>query len=180
MNIRKSILAAGVAAAALGSAPVQAALPGCSSSDVTGVSFISCVGWVEGNLINGSPAGTSAIVSQLASLGFTSDGSWLEKVEVGSGSTIDFSLPLSGYTIVGIHIGNGGFLQSERGQGGGTAFFAFDAGTSLDSFGITRQGLSNAAVFTTTPVPEPETYALMLAGLAAVGVVARRRKTKAG
>ena len=27
------------------------------------------------------------------------------------------------------------------------------------------------------PIPEPETYALMLAGLAAVGVAARRRRT---
>ena len=31
-------------------------------------------------------------------------------------------------------------------------------------------------VFTTTPVPEPETYLLMLAGLGAIGVAARKRR----
>jgi hypothetical protein len=29
-----------------------------------------------------------------------------------------------------------------------------------------------------SPIPEPETYALMLAGLAVVGAAARRRKAK--
>ena len=34
----------------------------------------------------------------------------------------------------------------------------------------------NLYAFGVTPVPEPETYSLMLAGLAAVGWLSRRRK----
>jgi hypothetical protein len=46
-------------------------------------------------------------------------------------------------------------------------------------FHVREGGTASAdlfAVVTTQPVPEPETYALMLAGLAAIGAVARRRR----
>jgi hypothetical protein len=46
--------------------------------------------------------------------------------------------------------------------------------------GITSMSMTNQATWMvqTTPVPEPETYAMMLAGLGLLGFIARRRKQK--
>jgi len=39
--------------------------------------------------------------------------------------------------------------------------------------------ITSAYLSSVSPIPEPETYALMLAGLALVGVAARRRRARA-
>ncbi len=71
-----------------------------------------------------------------------------------------------------------GFLGLALTLGDGTHYgFAQFAGTYLVSYGFESdagRGIDVGA--TIAPVPEPETYALMLAGLGALGVVARRRK----
>ncbi len=55
------------------------------------------------------------------------------------------------------------------------AYLVKASGNLIGSAQINGSGFIGAD-YTVTAVPEPETYALMLAGLAAVGFVARRRK----
>jgi hypothetical protein len=47
----------------------------------------------------------------------------------------------------------------------------FDYGNSKNIYGLVEVSMA--------PVPEPETYAMMLAGLGLLGVMTRRRKQKA-
>jgi hypothetical protein len=55
--------------------------------------------------------------------------------------------------------------------------FSGSAGAAWDGGGFV--GISDVIVNNSLPVPEPETYALMLAGLGLIGFVVRRRKRQA-
>ncbi len=58
----------------------------------------------------------------------------------------------------------------------GIAYIAF-TGNSYNFAGTNLPVMDNLS-FTTSPVPEPETYAMMLVGLGLLGFMARRRKRK--
>jgi hypothetical protein len=54
-------------------------------------------------------------------------------------------------------------------------FYGFASATGLGSFAFARQDTASFAV-SVTAVPEPENYAMLLAGLGVVGVTVRRRR----
>ena len=59
----------------------------------------------------------------------------------------------------------------------GAATSSFDAGTLAAGVHVRRLVNGQSESFVTTPIPEPSTYALMLAGLGLVGFMARRRRS---
>ena len=107
-----------------------------------------------------------AIVLDGVSLGFKSNDMWWAGSYANTSGTFDFS---------SVAIGAGNHTLQLFGlehccDGGQQAQFSLN-GQTYTTFG-TRDGLDVAAV------PEPETYALMLAGLGAIGFVARRRTAR--
>ncbi len=123
---------------------------------------------------------------------FTATSAPAPTITLGSGSlsasgTNVFSGTASGTTVTSA---NATAQLSFAKSVAGSAFFASPAsfyGLAQTSFNNTSQTITSSATgFTVTngggsvnflaaPIPEPETYALMLGGLAAVGFVARRR-----
>lgn len=78
--------------------------------------------------------------------------------------------------------GDDSLLQSSTSPGGSTLTLDYLSPLSSSSY-ITVTGISNGssgAIFAgqIAPIPEPETYAMLLAGLGLMGAVVRRRSTR--
>ena len=155
----------------------------CAASSIS-VAGASCIGFVSGNL-NGNKPSLDEINQNLASWGvhLTAPVASTSMLSNPTGNTINFEQQLYGDTIVSIHYGNVTDVLGNK-LNNVTAFYRFDAGNGagVDSF-TTFGALSNATLYSTgtarvTAVPEAETYAMMLAGLGLMGLVARRRKQK--
>lgn len=185
--LASALVPAAANAATIASKPQQGLSLGSSACGLTDISVTAsaCVGWYERNLNGGSPAmiaaSTEALRQLLGSASVTSPLTWLEDL-TASGSSVNFSTPLYGTTVVSFHVGAAKGASNGVGYQG-TAFYVFDAGNSasgLDQFTFNLAGLSNARLYSTgsyiPAVPEPATWAMLLAGVGLVGGTMRRRR----
>lgn len=184
MTHRLTWLAAAAATFAL-AAPAQAALVptdvSCSgqSTTMTGLpGYLGCSGaWLGNNLNQGDDVAAQIAadwgLNGLTALNVTGS-------NTGSTGTIDFGGAQSGLFVLALKAGDAFSLYEFDGSGieGGISSIAYDTlgvgfhspGNDMAHYG---QGLSHATLYA-VPVPEPETYALMLAGLAALALVKKR------
>jgi hypothetical protein len=143
------------------------------------VPTVSCLGFYEGNEIAESgPKLTEALgyVGTLDPLAV----SLIKKIDLSS-NPINFNMPLSGQTVIGIHFGGG------RDGYNGTGFWLLNLPTTVSTVSYSsdvQSGISNAGLYLTggeVPhpeggVPEPSTWAMMLLGFGAIGAAMRRRR----
>ena len=166
----------------------------CSTTDVSPTA-LACTGFVAGNLLSGNAGDIAAQKAGLSAIGLVWDGVFANVTKInslGGLTTVDFSTadqnPLArlyGETWVGLHFGNGAGLG-----GNATAFYKFDAGAAgLTSFLLNiARGSSGAVVYSTktsranfdgmggASVPEPASWAMMIAGFGLVGASMRRHR----
>lgn len=173
-----------VAGATSWAAPRPAPTVSCADSVATtgNAGYLDCVGAFSGNVMG--DAGEAAYLSGI----WGGDWTWQGKSDdAGSGpfaggsdgmtsGTLVFDTPIEGLFVLAV-------------KGGPTySYYEFDGGTSgigslsFDTLGVAKgnggagPGLSHFGLYVQSlPVPEPRTYALMLAGFGMVGFMLRSR-----
>jgi hypothetical protein len=177
------LLAAGASQAALTPTGLS-----CGET-VTDPAFTDCAGAFEGNDKNQQTDVLATILAEFGLAGVSyagasddaSSGPFSNSPGDASG-TLDFDFAIDSPFVLSLKAGDAFSLFYFDGAGAPISsidFTTLGVNINASDFG---NGLSHASVYAAEMVPgipEPETYALMLAGLAAVGFMSRRRRQQA-
>ena len=148
--------------------------PSCSVVTFS-VATIDCLGFFAGNLVTDSGPKLVEALGYTVQLDPDAD-SLIEKFDL-SGNPIGFETLLSGPTVIGLHFGGGSTGYN------GTGFWLLDIPTGgtheITWSSNVQSGISNAGLYLTGgAVPEPATWAMMIAGFGLTGAAMRRRKSR--
>jgi len=199
--MKKLLIAALIAAPALGFASsINLIANGSFEADAQGISswhiysdLSSWTGGANGIELRNAVSGTAKDGVNFVELDTTANSTMSQGFTTVVGKTYDLSFwvaqrPDYGYigsTGLSWSVGGAAFNVAQNGNTDWTevtgSFTATSTLTTLSFAAIgdsNRYGTSIDKVSVTAAVPEPETYALMLAGLGAIGFVARRRQPR--
>jgi hypothetical protein len=187
------VMALGVAIHA-DAAGLTSQAPACDLSlrTVGNLGYVGCLGSFEGNMDNqlsdiwstmvGAGNSWGTVAQSQAYVSSESFSAAMNPFSQNEGAnddgTINFDAPQGGLFALGLKQGNGFSLYLFDGTTvkGGISSIAYDT-NGVKAAKSQSFGLSHAGFFgTVSPVPEPSTYAMMLAGLAVVGFTLRRRQ----
>lgn len=168
--------------AVLASLSLPALAENCAATTFTALASTACRGSFTGD-INGDPSETAYLNTQfggsftyLGKSDDTGNGPFTSNPQVSTGGTLTFDSALSSTFVIGLKAADNFSYYLFNPVGPVTSLtFNSTAGVATNAQGI-PQALSHANLYVTA-VPEPETYALMIAGLGVLGFVARRRKS---
>ena len=182
-TIAKSLLLS----AFLATASLPALAEDCANTTWTALAASDCEGSFVGNINGNASEATFLNATWGATAGGTfsflgksddaGNGPFTGDPDVATLGTLTFDAPITGWFVIGLKAANN-FSYYLFNATSPLSSLTFDstAGVAVNRNGV-PQASSHANLYAVAaPVPEPETYALMLAGLAAVGWLSKRRK----